>query len=84
MTTYLTFECRGILTCHQLNTYMSKQLTDFLYDSSVDGLFYLSHITGLTYREINVVVFCIAEPLLYLIMLIIIIKQKIKLNHHLN
>lgn len=54
--------------------------TDFLYDKSVDGLFYLSHLTGYTYREINVIVFCVVEPLIYLMLLVILIKQRIRIK----
>lgn len=50
--------------------------TDFLYDKSVEGLFYLSHLTGFSYREINVLVFCVIEPLIYLILLVIVIKLR--------
>jgi hypothetical protein len=59
---------------------MSKELTDLIYDFSVDGLFYLSHITGFTYREINVIIFCIAEPFLYLILSAIILMQYNKIK----
>lgn len=60
---------------------MNKNLTDLIYDLSVDGLFYLSDLTGLTYREINVLVFCIIMPCLYLILSFIILKQRIKLRY---
>jgi len=59
---------------------MSKELTDLIYDLSVDGLFYLSHISGFTYREINVIVFCIAEPLLYIVLFMIILRQRNKIK----
>jgi hypothetical protein len=59
---------------------MSRELTDLIYDLSVDGLFYLSHITGFTYREINVIVFCIAEPLLYVALLIMILRLRRKVK----
>ena len=62
------------------NTIMSKSLTDWLYDISVDGLFYLAHITGFTYREINIVVFYIAIPLFIFILIAIAIKQHITIN----
>lgn len=55
---------------------MTKSITDILYDRSVDGLFYLSHMTGFTYREINVIVFCIVEPLLYLALFIVILRLR--------
>ena len=67
----------------ELKTYtkiMSKTLTDLIYDLSVDGLFYLSHITGFTYREINVLVFCIIMPLLYVFLFLVIVRQRIQLR----
>lgn len=54
--------------------------TDYLYDKSVEGLFYLSHTTGFSYREVNVLVFCVIEPLIYLILLIIVVKQYRRIN----
>ena len=60
---------------------MPKSFTNWLYDTSVDGLFYLAHITGFTYREINVIVFCIIIPLTVLVLVIIAIKQQIIINH---
>jgi len=60
---------------------MSKSFTDWLYDISVDGLFYLAHMTGFTYREINIIVFYIAIPLFIFILIAIVIKQYIKINH---
>ena len=59
---------------------MSRELTDLIYDLSVDGLFYLSNITGFTYREINVIVFCIAEPLLYVALFIMILRLRRKVK----
>jgi hypothetical protein len=59
---------------------MSKSFTDWLYDISVDGLFYLAHMTGFTYREINVIVFCIIIPLVILILIAVAIKQYITIN----
>jgi hypothetical protein len=60
---------------------MSKSFTDWLYDISVDGLFYLAHMTGFTYREINVIVFCIIIPLVILLLIAIAIKQHITINY---
>ena len=60
---------------------MSKSITDWLYDISVDGLFYLAHITGFTYREVNIVVFYIIIPLTIFILIAIAIKQRITINH---
>jgi hypothetical protein len=60
---------------------MPKSFTDWLYDISVDGLFYLAHMTGFTYREINVIVFCIIIPLVIFVLIAIAIKQHITINH---
>lgn len=54
--------------------------TDYLYDKSVEGLFYLSRLTGFTYREVNVLVFCVIEPLVYLALLIIVVRQRKRIN----
>lgn len=59
---------------------MSKTLTDLTYDLSVDGLFFLSHLTGFTYREINVIVFCMIIPFVYAVMLLIILRQQNKMK----
>lgn len=59
---------------------MSKTLTDLTYDLSVDGLFFLSHLTGFTYREINVIVFCMIIPFVYAVMLLIILRQQNKIK----
>lgn len=43
--------------------------------------------TYMSYEEINVLIFCIIEPILFLVMLLVIIRQNIelkKLRNHKN
>jgi len=55
---------------------MENRLIDYIYDKSVDILFFLSHHLGLSYRQVNVVVFTIIEPILYVILILWILKLK--------
>jgi hypothetical protein len=51
-----------------------------IFDACVDLLHYLGNIVGLTYKEINVWIFVIIEPIIFIIMLfrIIHLRKKIK------
>ncbi len=53
------------------------------FDICVEILKWLGNVTGFTYKEINVIIFVILEPLLFFIMLYFVIKyfrlkQKLK------
>ena len=41
----------------------------------VDILVFLANVLGITYQEINVWIFCIIEPIVFIYMLTLIIKQ---------
>lgn len=51
---------------------------DFLFNISVEGLRWLGNITGLGYVAVNVIIFLIIEPLVFLWMLfkIIVIRNE--------
>jgi len=51
-----------------------------IFQLCVDLLNYLAKEFGLSYVQINVIIFCIVEPLVFFWMLIIIIKQKKQIN----
>lgn len=46
-----------------------------LFDLCVDILTYWAKLSGMTYKEINIWIFCIIEPFVFLIMLGIIVGQ---------
>jgi hypothetical protein len=46
-----------------------------IFDKCVQLLLWLAGITGMTYKEINVVIFCIIEPIIF-IYLIYKLKNK--------
>ena len=48
---------------------------NFIFDRCVGFLMWLGPFFNLTYKEINVLIFLIIEPIIFLIMLFIIIKQ---------
>ncbi len=52
-----------------------------IFDACVELLHYWGGIVGLTYKEINVWIFVIIEPIIFIIMLVWIIRlrKKIKL-----
>ena len=47
---------------------------DFIFYGSVDALILLARLLGITYQEINVLIFCIAWPLVTLLMAAAILK----------
>lgn len=47
-----------------------------IFQLCVDLLNYLAREFGLSYVQINVIIFCIIEPIVFIWMIIIIIKQK--------
>jgi len=46
---------------------------DYLFDKCVEFLLYLCDITGFSYKEINVLIFIIIEPIVFLIMFVYIV-----------
>ena len=53
---------------------MENPIINYIYDKSVDILFFLAHSTGLSYRQVNVIVFTVIEPIMYIILVIWIIR----------
>ena len=53
---------------------------DNLFDACVELLIWLSNILGLSYKEINIWIFVIIEPIIFVLMLVWILKLKRKLN----
>jgi len=48
---------------------------ELIFKLCVDVLIFLAHWLGITYQEINVWIFCIIEPIVFIYMLTLIIKQ---------
>ena len=57
-----------------------KDVTDKIFNWCVDILVKFAKLLGLTYNEINVYIFVIITPLIFLIMFFIIITQQIKIK----
>ena len=53
---------------------------NYTFDWCVRLLEHTAYLLGLTYQEINVWLFCIILPIIFLIMMIQIIMLKIKVN----
>ena len=56
-------------------------MTDKIFNWCVDILVKFAELLGLTYNEINVYIFVIITPLIFLIMFVIIITQQIKIKN---
>ena len=48
---------------------------DIIFKLCVDVLIFLANVLGITYQEINVWIFWIIEPIVFIYMLTLIIKQ---------
>ena len=48
-----------------------------LFTKCAEFLYWLAPLVGMTYKEINIWIFVIIEPIVFLIMLLIIIKLKV-------
>ena len=57
---------------------------DTIFQVCMEFLYWLSPFFGLTYREINVWIFCIIEPLVFIVMVIYIIHLRRKINESNN
>ena len=53
---------------------------DNLFDACVEFLRWLGDIVGLSYKEINIWIFVIIEPIIFILMLLWILKLKKTLN----
>ena len=51
-----------------------------IFKCCVDVLRYGAKKTNMTYEEINILIFCIIEPIVFFIMIYIILKQKMKIK----
>jgi hypothetical protein len=49
-------------------------IINFVFYGSVDALIWLAQLLGITYQEINVLIFCIGWPLVTVIMMAAIVK----------
>ena len=49
-------------------------IINFVFYGSVDALVWLAQLLGITYQEINVLIFCIGWPLVTVIMAVAIVK----------
>ena len=47
---------------------------NFVFYGSVDALIWLARLLGITYQEINVLIFCIGWPLVTVIMVAVIME----------
>ena len=47
---------------------------NFVFYDSVDALVWLAQLLGITYQEINVLIFCIGWPLVTVIMMAVIME----------
>ena len=49
-------------------------IINFVFYGSVDALVWLARLLGITYQEINVLIFCIGWPLVTVVMAVAIVK----------
>jgi len=49
-------------------------IINFVFYGSVDALVWLARLLGITYQEINVLIFCIGWPLVTVIMMAVIME----------
>tara|TARA_B100001287_G_scaffold261217_1_gene250053 strand:+ start:4716 stop:4937 length:222 start_codon:yes stop_codon:yes gene_type:complete len=70
----------------QKNTSKKTYDVNEIFDVCVELLHYWGDIVGLTYKEINVWIFVIIEPVIFIIMLVYIIhlRKKIKILRNRN
>jgi hypothetical protein len=52
---------------------------DYIFDLCVKILLVLAKLTGFTYKEINVIIFCIIWPIITIILFLIIILQQLNI-----
>lgn len=54
---------------------------DNLFDACVEFLRWLGNVVGLSYKEINIWIFVIIEPIIFIIMFLWIVKLRRKLKN---
>lgn len=52
-----------------------------IFSWCVDLLNYLAEQFNLSYVQINVIIFCIIEPIVFIWMVIVIVRQRRKIKH---
>ena len=57
-----------------------KDFVTLIFDLLVLALIDMSKAVGMTYKQLNILIFCVIEPLAYIVMLWIIIKQYFKIK----
>jgi hypothetical protein len=57
-----------------------NKIINQLYDVLAQILVYISKFAGMSYKHMNILVFCVIEPVIFLAMLYIIIKQYYKIK----
>jgi hypothetical protein len=51
-----------------------------LFDICVDVLFWIANVFGITYKEANIWVFVIVEPVVFILMLGLILRQRTRIK----
>lgn len=54
-------------------------MIDRIFDLCVVFLVWLSQVTGTTYKQINVIVFCILWPIFTLALVLVVVVQQVKI-----
>ena len=58
----------------------SSDFINKLFDLCVDLLIWLGDLLGISYEAINIWIFVIIEPIIFIIMLILIIRYRLKIK----
>ena len=56
-------------------------MMDRVFDLCVVFLVWLGHVTGTTYKEINVIVFCVRWPVFTLVLIVVCVIQFVKIRN---
>lgn len=54
-------------------------MIDRIFDLCVVFLVWLSQVTGTTYKQINVIIFCILWPIFTLALVLLVVVQQVKI-----
>jgi hypothetical protein len=54
-------------------------MIDRIFDLCVVFLVWLSQVTGTTYKQINVIVFCILWPIFTLALVLVVVLQQVRI-----
>lgn len=57
-----------------------NNFVNLVFDLLVLALIDMSKAVGMTYKQLNILIFCLIEPLAYIVMLWVIIKQHFKIK----